>query len=350
MRAFEYASPETKEQAVALLGNSWSDAAVIAGGTDLLSLMKDDIVAPKRLVNIKDIKELHGLGSTVRHGKPANAKALEAIQNRLKSAEADLILNALVTVQDLLDKSEVRQFFPAIAQAADGITSPQIRSMGTVGGDLCQRPRCWYYRGGHGLLGLDASGASLVTTGDNRYHAILGNAGPAYFINPSSLAPALIAYEAQITIFGPKGARKVAAEKFFVTPKSDIEREYDLKPNEIVTSIIVPSADGKKSATYEVRQKDALDWPLAAASVVLTMNGDKVSAARIVLGHVAPVPWRSKEAEAAIVGKSINADTAKAAGDAAVASAKSLGDNGYKIQLARVAVKRALLSAAGGAR
>lgn len=327
MRGFEYASPTTKEQAVALLGTSWADAEVLAGGTDLLSLMKDDIVHPKRIVSIKDVAELRGI----------------------KATKAGLRIGATVTIQELLDNTQVAREYPAIAHAAEGITSPQIRAMGTVGGDLCQRPRCWYYRAGFGLLAMDPSGEPLVPAGDNRYHAILGNAGPAYFVSPSSLAPALIAYGATVRIQGSKGSRDVPVEKFFVTPQKADQREYDLKPGEIVTDITIPPNGGAASATYEVRQKEALDWPLAAASVVLKMSGGKVTSARVALGHVAPIPWRSAAAEQALVGKSINEDTAKAAGEAAVVGAKSLGRNAYKIQLARVAVKRAVL-AAGGAK
>lgn len=326
MRGFEYANPTTKEQAVALLGGSWSDAEVLAGGTDLLSLMKDDVVHPKRLVNIKDIAELRGI----------------------KPSKAGLRIGATVTIQELLDNAQIARDYPALVDAAEGITSPQIRSVGTVGGDLCQRPRCWYYRAGFGLLAKDTSGEPLVPSGDNRYHAILGNTGPAYFVNPSSLAPALIAYGATVRIHGPKGSRDVAVEKFFVAPQSDSAREYDLKPGEIVTEIVVPSAGGAKSATYEVRQKEALDWPLAAVSVALKMSGGKVTSARVVLGHVAPTPWRSTAAEAALTGKAVNEEIAKAAGEAAVSGAKSLGRNAYKIQLARVAVKRAILAAARG--
>jgi xanthine dehydrogenase YagS FAD-binding subunit len=326
MRGFEYANPTTKEQAVALLGSSWTDAEILAGGTDILSLMKDDIVHPKRLVNIKDIPELRGI----------------------KAARGGLTIGATATIQELIDAPQIGRLYPAIAQAADGITSPQIRSMGTVGGDLCQRPRCWYYRAGYGLLARDAGGEPLVTSGDNRYHAILGNAGPAYFVNPSSLAPALIAYGATLRIEGAKGSREVAAEKFFVLPQSNDQREYDLKPGEIVTEIMLPAPGGAQSATYEVRQKMALDWPLAAASVALKITGGKVTSARVVLGHVAPTPWRSMAAEEALTGKAINEDVAKAAGEAAVSGAKSLGRNAYKIQLARVAVKRAVLAAARG--
>jgi xanthine dehydrogenase YagS FAD-binding subunit len=327
MRAFEYASPTTKEQAVALLAANWGETEVLAGGTDLLSLMKDDIVTPKRLVNIKEIKELDGMTFTRR---------------------GDFKIGALVTIQELLDSPTVRSQFAALTDAAEGITSPQIRSMGTVAGDLCQRPRCWYYRAGYGLFAKDEKGEPLVPTGDNRYHAILGNEGPAYFVNPSSLAPALIALGAKARVLGPGGEREIPLERFFVTPRGEGEREYDLKPNEIITEITIPSQSAVKSATYEVRQKESLDWPLAAAAVSLKMSAGQVQSARVVMGHVAPVPWRSTEAEALLVGKKVTQEVAQSAGNLAVSRAKSLGRNGYKIQLARVAVKRAILEAALG--
>ena len=328
MRGFEYANPTTKEQAVGLLGNDWADADVLAGGTDLLALMKDDIVAPKRLVNIKDIQELRGI--------TVSSKGLR--------------IGALVTIQELADDAHVREAFPVVAMTAIEIAGPQIRNMGTVGGNLCQRPRCWYYRAGFGLLAKDASGEPLVPSGDNRYHAILGNAGPAYFVSPSTLAPLFIALGGTVRLFGPKGKREIPVDKFFVVPQKESDREHDLRPNEIVTEIVLPPLAGIKAATYEIRQKEAMDWPLAIASVALSFSGNKVRSARVVMGQVAPVPWRSTEAETALVGKAINEETAKAAGEAAVAGAKSLGRNGYKIQLARVAVKRALLAAAGGAK
>jgi xanthine dehydrogenase YagS FAD-binding subunit len=328
MRAFEYASPTTKEQAVGLLGSSSADAEILAGGTDLLALMKDSIVSPKRLVNIKDIQELRGI--TV-------------------GSDRSLRIGALVTIQELVDDSRVRSSFPVVAKTAGEIAGPQIRNMGTVGGNLCQRPRCWYYRAGYGLLAKDKTGEPLVPAGDNRYHAILGNTGPAYFVSPSTLGTLFIALGGTVRLFGPKGKRELPVEKFFVIPQSESDREHDLMPNEIVTEIVLPPLAGIKAATYEVRQKEAMDWPLALASVALTLNGNKVRSARVVMGYVAPVPWRSKEAEEALVGKTITEDTAKAAGDAAVSGAKSLGRNAYKIQLARVAVKRAVL-AAGGAK
>jgi xanthine dehydrogenase YagS FAD-binding subunit len=323
MDAFAYAHPSSLNEAVALLDSSWGQTAILAGGTDLISLMKDHAdPSPARVVNIKGIGELHH------------------IQNEQGGAR----IAALVSFEQLL-ASKVATEFPAISQAARGVSSPQIRHMGTVGGDLLQRPRCWYYRGGFGLLAMD-KGHSLVPNGDNRYHAIFGNEGPAYFVNPSSLAPALISLEAKVTLHGPSGPRQIAVEDLFVIPKRQDEREHSIRPNEILTEISIPaSARAWRNATYEVREKEALDWPLATASVALKMEGGKISSARVVLGQVAPIPWRSHEAEQALEGKSLDEATAAAAGDAAVGNAKPLSQNGYKVQLTRVAVKRALLRA-----
>ncbi|MGB6524008.1 MAG: FAD binding domain-containing protein [Candidatus Acidiferrales bacterium] len=326
MDAFEYAKPSTVKEAIGLLGPDWEDASVFAGGTDLISLLKDDIEETKRLVNIKSVGELH------------------AVQNE----HGGLRIGAAVTIEQLLSASDVRKEFPAITDAADGIRSPQLRNMGTVAGELCQRPRCWYYRNGMGLLALDKDGKSLVAQGDNRYHAIFGNSGPAKFVSPSSLAPALVALDAQLHIEGPQGGRDVSAADFFVVPQKPGEREHALSPSEIVTHIIVPaSSHGMRSATYEVRHKEGMDWPFAAAAVALKMNGSAVESARIVLGHVAPKPWPADDAAKWLAGKTINEETAAKAGDAAAQGATPLSRNGYKVQLVRVAVKRALLAAVG---
>ena len=327
MNAFEYAAPTTKEEAIRLLGNQWGETEVLAGGTDLLSLMKDDLSTPKRVVDIKSIREFQGIRYTPARG---------------------LRLGALVTLEELLDHPAVKKEYSSLLQAVDGVRSPQLRNVGTVGGDLCQRPRCWYFRSGLGYFPKSEDGKDLIVLGENQYHAILGNAGPAYFVNPSSLAPALIALEAKVRIFGPSGWREVAVEQFFITPKGDGERETVLKPNEIVAEILVPAAKGIRSATYEVRQKEALDWPLTAAAVALKMTGKTIQTARVVLGHVAPVPWRSQDAEKVLAGKVASEAVAKEAGEAAVSGAKPLPKNGYKVQLARIAVKRAILRAAEG--
>jgi xanthine dehydrogenase YagS FAD-binding subunit len=188
-----------------------------------------------------------------------NIKSITTLRGLTVTRSGGARIGSLATIEELIDK--LGSGYGAITDAAKGITSPQIRNMGTVGGDLCQRPRCWYYRAGFGLLPRDEAGKPLVAGGDNRYHAILGNDGEAKFVNPSSLAPALIVLAAKIKVFGSNGVRDIGADKFFVTPKSNDEREYALAPNEIVTEINIPGTIGIRSATYEVRQKEALDWP-----------------------------------------------------------------------------------------
>jgi len=186
-----------------------------------------------------------------------------------------------------------------------------------------------------------------VPEGDNRFHAILGNDGPAYFVQPSTLAPLLVALGAQITLFGPQGERRMELEKLYRIPQKEGEREHDLRPGEILTELLLPPAAGRKIASYEVRQRETLDWSLATASVVLEMAGGTVSRARVVLGQVAPIPWAATEAEEFIKGKAIDRTVADKAGEIAVQKARALSMNAYKIQLTRVAVKRALLAAAG---
>ncbi|MGB9610138.1 MAG: FAD binding domain-containing protein, partial [Bryobacteraceae bacterium] len=281
-----------------------------------------EVMTPKRVVNIKDISELRGITKTA----------------------AGVRIGALATVDEVLSSPLIRASFPALTEAARGVASPQIRNMGTFGGDLCQRPRCWYFRAGFGLI-AQHQGKDLVAEGDNRFHAIF-HTGPAKFVSASSFGPALVALGAKIKIASASGTREIDAAKFFVAPPSSDVREVDLKPNEILTEVIIP-VTGAKNATYEVRQKEALDWPLATASVALNMNGTTVAAARVVLGHVAPTPWLSEAAARAIQGKTVTAETAEAAGRAAVADARPLSMNAYKVQIAAVAVKRALMAAAG---
>lgn len=321
MNNFEYVNATTLKEATAALGSSWNDAVVLAGGTDLISLMKDYVMSPKRVVNIKGIKELGGITKTA----------------------AGLRIGATVTFDELASNATVKSSYPSLHHAVMGVTSPQIRNMGTVGGDLCQRPRCWYFRLGHGVLAMK-DGKSLVDNGENKYHAIFPT-GNAKFVSASSLGPALVALGAKVKLVSASASREVDATKFFVAPQTNDAREIALLPNEVLTEIVIPA--GGKNSTYEVRHKDALDWPLATASVNLKMTGANVQSANIVLGHVGPTPVVAAEAARFLQGKSITESTAMEAGTIAVKSASPLSENAYKIQLARVAVKRALLDAAG---
>jgi xanthine dehydrogenase YagS FAD-binding subunit len=326
MRAFEYVSPNSTRQAISLLDATWGNTEVLAGGTDLLALMKDEVVTPKRIVNLKGVADLRGVSS--------NPQGLR--------------IGALTTLGELAHDENVKKIYPALSEALFEAASPQIRNMATIGGNLCQRPRCWYFRNGMGLMPKDESGKELVAAGENRYHAILGNQGAAKFVSPSTLVPILIAYGAKIRLEGPKGKRELPLERFFVIPKTENEREHDLLPSEIVTELVIPPATDLKAAHYEIRQKEAFDWPLAVAAVTLKLQGSNVQSSKIVLGYVAPVPWPSAAAQQAIAGKPINKESAQKAADAALAQASPLSHNAYKVKLAKVAVARAILKAAGG--
>lgn len=322
MKTFEYAKPASRAEAVTLLSAKGGGAVALAGGTDLLSLLKDGLVTPTRVVDLKGIPDLRGVE---------------------KQADGSLRVGALATLQDLLDSPAAKDF-PALLQAAEGVSAPQVRSRGTVGGDLLQWPRCWYFRQGFGLTAA-RGGRSMAEEGDNRYHAILGHAGAAKYVCASSLGPALAAHGAVARVQGASGPRELPVAQLFRAAATDSDRPHALEPSEILCEIVVPPA--RAAATYEVRQREALDWPLAAAAVAFGLDGGRIRGARVVLGHVAPVPWVAEAAAAALEGAAPDEAAAARAGEAAVAGAKPLSGNAYKVQLARVAVKRAVLRAAG---
>ena len=323
MKAFEYAAPATVADAAKLLDSP--NAVALAGGTDLIGRMKDYVTSPQRVVYLKDIKEIVAIS-----GDPT---------------AGGLTIGAGTRLSDLVTHKGIRESYPALWQATVEIGSPQIRNMSTVGGNLLQKPRCWYYRAGFGLLAMK-DGQSLVRAGDNRYHSIFLTDGNALFISPSSLAVALIALGGQATILGPRGERTVKVEELYQVPKRETDSELTIQAGEVLTRVTVPAAKGK-NASYEAREKQAQDWPLVLASVNLAMDGDTVSAARVVIYGVAPIPWRSETAEKAITGKRVTLETASIAGEAAIQGAAPLSMNAYKVPLTRTVVKRALLRATG---
>lgn len=322
MNAFEYASPASVEQAVKLLGKNWGETEVLAGGTDLLTSLKQELTHPRRVVSLKKVPGLNGI----------------------EAAGDTITVGATTTLADFIANEDIQANFPALVTAAENIGADQIINMGTVGGDLLQRPRCWYYRQGFGLFGTK-DGEPLVPVGDNRYHAIFENQGPAKFVNPSSLAPGLIALDAALNVVGPSGERTIAAADFFRVPSGETDREYDLKPNEILTAISIP-VKGLRNATYEIRQRRGLDWPMVTASVAYAVNGGKAGDARVVLGHVAPVPYVAASAASALNGVDPrDAEAVKQVGTAAAEGATPLSMNAYKVQQVKVAVRRAIAAA-----
>lgn len=323
MKRFEYARPSTVEQAIELLGDSFEEAEPIAGGTDLLSLMKDFVVTPRRLVSLEDIEELRGVE---------------------RVSDGSLAIGATTTIEDLLSDERVQRSVPALADAAAEIASAQIRAMGTVGGELLQRPRCWYFRRGFGLLAA-RDGRSLVVEGDHRHHAVFGNSGLAKFVSASRLAPPLLALSAEAEVAGPQGRRRVPVERLYRIPVAEGEREHTLAPNELLTRVFVPAAPAGQ-ATVEIRHRTGLDWPEATASVVVELAGDgRVKAARAALGHVAPVPWPVAEVEG-LVGRRVDEEAAASVAERAVSGATPLPGNVHKVALARAALRRAILAAA----
>lgn len=325
MKAFEYARPETEAEAVEFLGANPSQTAVLAGGTDLVSLMKAELLAPTRVVDLKRIPSLR----------------------EVTRADGGIQIGALATLSDLV-QHPLLSGYRSLFDVVEGVRAIQVQGSGTIGGDLCHLPNCWYFRSGYGLLAMD-KGVSLPETGDNRYHAVFGNSGPAKFVNASRFAPALMSWGAKVRVIGPKPdqAEWLPLEYFYITPKTNAQGNTVLKPGQLISHIWLPEAANLLSATYEVLQTEGLDWPLASAGVCVEVDGGLVRRASIVLGHVAPVPWVANDAARLLIGQTLNGDTAGAAADAAVAKATPLSMNEYKVQLARTAVKRALLKAVG---
>jgi xanthine dehydrogenase YagS FAD-binding subunit len=325
MKAFEYTSPRDLKQASDLLGNDYNRAKLLAGGIDLLSEMKERIIEPERVVNLKSVPGLNTM--------QANARGLR--------------LGALVTLTQIEQNAGIRRAYAALAEAAESVASPQIRNVGTVGGNLCQRPRCWYYRD-EGIVCIKKGGSKCYAAeGESKYNAILGG-GPSYIVHPSDCAPALVALNAKVTIAGPGGkTRQVPLEQFFVLPRQNVFRENVLQPNEIVTQIDVPPpAAGMKSTYLKFKERDSMDWALSSVAAAITMKNGIASDVRLVLGGVAPIPWRSKEAEAVLRGKAITPALADRAAEAALAGAKPLADNAYKVPLTKVLIRRAVLACA----
>ena len=324
MKAFSYVNPTSEKEAVAALKID-GIAVPLGGGQDLLARMKDYIDSPDRLVNVK------ALDATI-----------------TATPGGGIRIGSAVKIIDLFEHAQAAKLYPAINAAAIEIGTPQIRNQGTVGGNVNQRPRCWYYRNEEFVCFKKGGSRCFAVGGENQYHAIFGNDGPSHIVHPSSLAVPFVAYGAKFRVLGPNGEREIAAADYFTLPTlQNVLKENVLEDEDILTHVILPAPGNVKHGHYEVRYKASHDWPLAFTTVVLTMSGNTISSARVVLGAVAPIPWRSKAAEAALAGKPLNEQTAIAAGEAAVAEAKPMSGNGYKVQIAKTAVKRAIMNAAG---
>jgi xanthine dehydrogenase YagS FAD-binding subunit len=325
MKDFELYLPRVVGDAVGLLPTEEGQRGtirVLAGGQDLLGELKEHLVEPTALVDLKGIAEL--------------ARIEPLTDGRVR-------IGALVRVAELEREPWIRQRFPLLAEAAASVATPQIRALGTVGGNLCQRPRCWYYRNELAVCLKKGGSECFSYGGASKYNAILGG-GPSYIVHPSDLAPALVALDATVDLASPAGVRSLPLEEFFTLPADgDVRHENVLGPNEIVTHVSLPGdRDGWRSTYLKVRERDSFDFALSAVALALRLDGDAIAAARVVLGGVAPKPWRSQAAEERLVGRRIDAETCKLAAEEALAGAEPLAHNGYKIPMTKALVIRAL--------
>jgi xanthine dehydrogenase YagS FAD-binding subunit len=307
---FSYVRATSVKEAVRHL--SAENDRVHAGGTDLLGCLRDQVFGVDKVVSISRVKDLRGIRET----------------------PEGLRIGALTTVAEVAENVLVKKRYQVLAQAASSVASPQLRNQGTIGGNICQKPRCWYYRGEFHCL---RKGGSLcyALAGENQFHCILGG-GPCYIVHPSDIASALVALEASVRIAGPKGVRTVPAERFHVMPSKDVHRETILAHNEIVTDVIVPAAQqGFRSSYRKVRARRSWDFAIAGLALSLRFSGGSITRARIVLTAAAPVPWRVREVEELLVGNKIDGNTRLKALDAVMKNARPLEKNGYKIPLFR---------------
>jgi xanthine dehydrogenase YagS FAD-binding subunit len=328
MKAFDHLRPASLEQALELLPSGRDPRArertrLVAGGQDLYTELKDRIIAPDELVDLKGLSVLDGVEI---------------------SPDRSLSIGALTTLGTLERHLRVGLLHPVLQQAAASVASPQIRNVGTLGGNLCQRPRCWYYR--HSAIDCIKKGGAecLAYGGLSKYNAILGG-GPSYIVHPSDVAPALVALGAEAQIVGKRGARSVELERFFTLPsEGSVVRENVLAGDEILARVRVPAPDGEgwRSTYLKFRERGSYDFALASVALCLRMQGDTIADARLVLGGVAPIPWRCASTEQLLVGRKIDAATCAAAGDEALQGAEPLKYNAYKVPLTKGLITRAL--------
>jgi len=320
MNRFEWVNANSVDQALASVTD---ESSFKAGGVDLLDLMKDGIASPSRLVNIRQISGL----------------------DQISEDDKGIRIGPLVTLTQIEEHPAVQKKYAALSEAASRIATPQIRNMATVGGNLVQRPRCWYFRSEDFHCRKKGGTHCFAQDGENDYHAIFDNRVCA-IIHPSGIAVPLVAMNGRVEITTKKGKREVALEEFFISPTHDVHRENILEPGELITAIVVPASDSR-TAYYKQGEKESFDWPIADVAVALTMQGSRCSKASIVLGGAAPYPLRAKAAEAKLNNSEITEDSARAAAEATMANATPLEKNAYKVPIFEAIVRRTILRAAG---
>jgi xanthine dehydrogenase YagS FAD-binding subunit len=317
MPAFQYVRVESIEEGIRHLSSV--DAKLHAGGTDLLGCLRENVFAAAKAVSISGIKELKSI----------------------REERGGLKVGVLTTIAQVAQSPLVKKLYPGLARAASEVGSPQLRAQGTIGGNICQKPRCWYYRGDFHCI-RKGGDTCFAFAGENQYHCIFGGAA-CYIVQPSDMSPALSALRAIVRITGSKGSRSVPIDQFFVPPAVDPRKETVLAPEEMVTEISLPAPPpGLKSSYRKVRARRSWDFALAGVALALRFDGAHVSEAQAWLSGVAPVPWRAKEVEQEILGKRLDEKTITRAGAAAIKNAEPLAKNGYKVPLLRAVIEEEL--------
>ena len=287
------------------------DARVHGGGTDLIGCLRDRVFDTETVVSLGGVTELRGITAT---------------------ADGGLKLGAMTTIADIADHADIDRRYTALADAAKIVASPQLRNQGTIAGNLCQKPRCWYYRGDFHCLRKGGE-KCYAYDGENQFHCIFGGEA-CYIVHPSDTAPALAALGAVCRVSGPVTSRSVAVEKLHVPPSDDPQRETLLEPDEVITEVVLPSPpDGLRSSYRKVRARASWDFALAGVALALVFDGETVASARVFLSGAAPIPWRAAGIEDAITGKTLDEATITAAAEVSVNGAEPLSRNGYKIDL-----------------
>lgn len=325
MKAFRMTLPASVKDAVTQLPAEFSPrgAQILAGGQDLLTELKEYIQEPDTLVNLKSAQDAE-------------------LREFAWQADGSLVIGALVTVAELEEHQELATQLTVLSEAAASIASPQIRSTATLGGNLNQRPRCWYYRN-EATPCLKRGGTECFSYyGKNRYNAILGG-GPSYIVHPSDLAPALIALDAEVTLVSPRGQRVILLEEYYTLPSSgDVLRETVASADEVLTQVRIPKpADGMRSTYLKFKERRSYDWALSAVALVLWRDGSKIRDARIVLGGVAPRPWRVKRTENKLKGREFGEEATVLARETALDGAEPLSENAFKVPLTKGLITRA---------
>ena len=322
---FSYVRVKSLPEAVK--ASSVSGTRIMAGGTDLLGCLRDKVFPAERLVSIGRLKDLKGISRT---------------------SDGGLRIGALTTITEIAESPLINELFPGLARAASEVASPALRNQGTIGGNLCQKPRCWYYRGEFHCL-RKGGDKCYALGGENQYHAIFGSDDQCCIVHPSDTAPILVALGASVRVAGPRGNRLVPVEKFFVLPEEDVHKETVLGKGEIVTEVLIPKPPpGLRTSYRKVRGRQAWDFALAGVALALVFKADRVERGGVVLSGAAPIPWRSKPAEQVIIGQRLDAKTAEKAAEAAVNDAQPLEHNEYKVPLFRAIVEEELTRIARG--